>query len=246
MSPPLSVLTLVRGREAHLRNVVAGLARSSLLPNDIVVCVMGDEVPRFDHARLPFPVTVVEALGAGGLPLAAARNAAARAARTDRLLFLDVDCIPARGALAAYARAGEEAPDAILMGGVRYLDPGAVTAREGDAELRRRSRPHATRPLPTSARPQIEPRAELFWSLSFALSRQTFERLGGFDERFAGYGAEDTDFAFRAREAGIPLAWVAAAEVFHQHHPSCDPPLEHLRDIAINAGAFVRGGEPGP
>ena len=47
----------------------------------------------------------------------------------------------------------------------------------------------------------------LFWSLSFALTADTWRRIeaefGGFDEGFSGYGGEDTDFARQLREHGI-------------------------------------------
>ena len=80
---------------------------------------------------------------------------------------------------------------------------------------------------------------EEFWSLSFAVGREVFfGGIGGFDEGFLGYGAEDTDFAFTARERGVPLAWVDEARAFHQHHETYDPPLQHLEDIVSNARRF--------
>jgi GT2 family glycosyltransferase len=83
-----------------------------------------------------------------------------------------------------------------------------------------------------------EPRVELFWSLAFAVTPATHERIGGFDEGYEGYGAEDTDYAFRARRAGVGLAWVGGAWAHHQHHPVSDPPVEHLHDIVRNARRF--------
>lgn len=234
-----SVLTIVRGRETHLRNVVAGLARSSLTPAELVICVMGGPAPAIlEEAGLPFPIVWTRLDPAGRTPLAAARNAAARAASGERLVFLDVDCIPSRGALGAYEEGAERAERAILMGGVRYLQPGPVASPDDDAHLIAHSLPHPARPLPLEPGLTPEPQVELFWSLSFALSRATFELVGGFDEGFEGYGAEDTDFAFRACEAGVELAWIGGADVFHQHHESFDPPLAHLHDIVANARRF--------
>ena len=42
---------------------------------------------------------------------------------------------------------------------------------------------------------------ELLWSLSFALTATAWRRIGGFYDRYRGYGAEDTDFALTARAA---------------------------------------------
>ena len=65
----------------------------------------------------------------------------------------------------------------------------------------------------------------------------TFARIGGFDEEYQGYGGEDTDFAFRARAAGVCL-FDNPAMAFHQYHPTYDPPLNHFADIVANAQRF--------
>jgi len=83
-------------------------------------------------------------------------------------------------------------------------------------------------------------RYELFWSLSFALTTQTWESIGGFCEAYNGYGAEDTDFAQIARQVGIGMYWVGDALAYHQHHPSAEPPVQHLDDILTNGTIFAR------
>ncbi|MGZ5403789.1 MAG: glycosyltransferase family 2 protein, partial [Nocardioides sp.] len=55
-----------------------------------------------------------------------------------------------------------------------------------------------------------------------------------------GYGAEDTDFAQRARRAGATMWWVGGALAHHQWHPVSDPPVEHLDDVVRNANLFHR------
>ncbi|MEE7438856.1 hypothetical protein MOR12E_06120 [Methylobacterium oryzae] len=82
------------------------------------------------------------------------------------------------------------------------------------------------------------PQPGLFWSLAFAVRAATYDRLGGFDETFSGYGAEDTDLAFRAERAGVPILFLGGPRAYHQHHPGYDPPLQHFRDIVANAARF--------
>ena len=83
---------------------------------------------------------------------------------------------------------------------------------------------------------------ELFWSLSFALTADTWRRIrrgfGGFDKGYTGYGAEDTDFGQHLRARRIPLFWVGGADAYHQWHPVSDPPWEHFHDILRNAERF--------
>lgn len=234
-----SVVTIVRGRKRHLANVVHGLARGRALPGELVVVVMGGQDPTAAFASAPFPVRTTWCEPPGDeLPLADARNAGARLASGEELVFLDVDCIPGRELVAAY-RAALRALDGLLVGGVRYLDPGAADENWTVADLVAASAEHPSRPAPPGPGLVLTDRYELFWSLSFAVRRTTLrDRIGGFDPALSGYGGEDTDLAFSARAAGVPLAWVPAAVAYHQHHPTHSPPVTHLRSIVANARRF--------
>ena len=156
------------------------------------------------------------------------------------LVFLDVDCVPSRGLLGAFATALEE-HDALGVGETRYLPKGFVPEGADEAVLRRAARPHAARgglfPAPGVAR--IDTRHELFWSLNFAVRRETFrERIGGFDEGYRGYGIEDTDFAMRAARAEVPLAWIGGALAFHQHHEPTRLRPEGVPTLVANARRY--------
>ena len=63
--------------------------------------------------------------------------------------------------------------------------------------------------------------------------------MGGFCERYAGYGAEDTDFAHTWQGTGRLLGWVGDARTYHQYHPTQDPPAQHLADILRNGAIFA-------
>lgn len=231
----LSVLTLVKNRSDHLANLVEGLRRSARPPDELVIVDMSDRP--IDGPNADFPSRVVR-LETDGLPLAQARNVAAAHASGNHLLFLDVDCIP-MAHLVGIMDASLCASDALICAEVLYLGAGDAVPGWAEADLMRRGRPHPIRDFPkTGLRPETN--AGLFWSLAFGLRRNAFEALGGFDERFTGYGAEDTDFGFRARDAGLPLLFMGGAGAFHQHHGVFDPPLQHFDDILANARTFQR------
>lgn len=84
--------------------------------------------------------------------------------------------------------------------------------------------PHPARPAPPDGDVVSSADYELFWSLSFALTAATWRRIGGFYDRYRGYGAEDTGFAQTARAARVPMRWVGGAHAFHQFHSVSDPP----------------------
>ncbi|MEO0331294.1 MAG: galactosyltransferase-related protein, partial [Bacteroidota bacterium] len=96
--------------------------------------------------------------------------------------------------------------------------------------------PHPRRPKVSSLAETTE-QYELFWSLNFAIRRKSFEKIGGFDTQYQGYGAEDTDFAFMARQRSVPFA-LSRARCYHQHHAVYRPPLQHFADIMTNAHRF--------
>jgi GT2 family glycosyltransferase len=222
MSVELSVLVPVRGRVEHLANLVDGLSRADGAPGlELLVGWMGgdDPGPALGRAR-GFAARAIPVEGEE-LPLAGARNALAEAAAGGTLVFLDVDCVPARSLLATYAAALAER-DALALGETRYLPRGFVPDGADERVLRRAGRPHPERVglFPAPGEVRCDSRHELFWSLNFAVRRETFRAtIDGFDEAYRGYGIEDTDFAMRARRAGVPLAWVGGALAFHQFHP---------------------------
>ncbi|MFZ7087467.1 glycosyltransferase family 2 protein [Curtobacterium sp. RRHDQ10] len=208
-----------------------------------VVVWLDDTVP----PEFPAATVVRTPPGPDGLRLAAGRNAGAARAldlggRT--LVFLDADCVPGPDLVPRYARAVTAHPGALLVGPVTYLQAGFEL---GDgASLAAATAPHPARPAPPADTTVVGGRDEypLFWSLSFAVSADTWTRLGGFDDAYEGYGGEDTDFAFTARELGVPLVWVGGADAYHQHHPTSSPPWQHLHDILRNGARFAaRWGE---
>lgn len=230
----ISVLTLVKNREAHLRNLVEGLRRSTVAPAELVIVDMSDTPVALPDAD--FPIKLVR-LATNGLPLAKARNLAAADASSQFLLFLDVDCIPGPGLISTMTDALKHR-DALICAEILYLTEGDTDGgRWSDASLSAAGVPHPARRFPPSGL-AAQPNFGLFWSLAFGVAASAFESIGGFDDAFTGYGAEDTDFAFRAREAGLDLLFLGGTCAYHQHHGVFDPPLQHFGDILRNARNF--------
>ena len=230
----VSVLTIVRGREGHLANLIEGLRGQLMPPDELVVAYMQAE-PHAVPADLPFEVRTTFCEGEP-MPLAAARNCAAAAATGDVLVFLDVDCVPSPSLVMAYALAMQEA-DGCAMGEVFYLPEGATDGADA-GQLDAAGTRHPSKPLPPQTGLVPEPNYGELWGLSFAMRADTFAALGGLDERFVGYGAEETDFARQLEAAGIPLLRLGGARAYHQHHPVHTPPLHHFGDIVRNAELF--------
>lgn len=241
--PTLSVLTLTRNRTGHLKNLLHGLSRSTRTPDECIVVHMNEPAKALGEWPFPCRHYTYNSPDNIALPLPQARNVAARYATSDILLFLDVDCIPAAEMVAAYEQACKQRPDTILMGGVNYLQQTLEINWQEDAVedfLQANSAPHPKRDVSTIASLTPEPDYGRFWSLSFALTKSLFNQLGGFSECYPSYGAEDTDFAWKARAQGTELLWVPEALSFHQYHVSGVPPWHNFDSIVYNAKVFYQ------
>lgn len=54
-----------------------------------------------------------------------------------------------------------------------------------------------------------------FWAGNVSVTRDTWNRVGGYDLRYRTYGWEDVDYGFRLREAGIPVVLDSSLETDH-------------------------------
>ena len=226
--PEFSIVTIVKGRRKQLANLLDSVKASTILPYDIQVVCMDD----------PDGITMPEGLNGSihvlnethELPLAAARNRGIAATETGNVIFIDVDCIVSPTLFATMLMGLD--PETILAAYPLYLPIVPDTGNYGD--LKRKAVTHPAR----ERIPVGQPVDHLqFWSLLFAIQKQTFENIGGFDESFIGYGAEDTDFAMMFHRAGVKQIFVRDY-VLHQYHDKYDPPLNHFDSIIENATRY--------
>ncbi|GAA5112907.1 glycosyltransferase [Alloalcanivorax gelatiniphagus] len=239
----VAVVTIAHGRHDHLAAQHRSLARGSRLPDDYVVVAMDDDaiVERREGALTSRVVRTGRGAG-NSLPLATARNhgvSAALAGGADVVVLLDVDCLAGVRLVAAYGDVVASRPESIWSGPVTYLPEAPPEGYPEDpTDLAHWDDPHPARPRPLPGELAHSADPDLFWSLSFAVHRDTWTRTGGFCEDYTGYGGEDTDFARTAIAVGVDLGWVGSARAYHQHHPVSSPPVEHLDDILRNGRLF--------
>lgn len=149
----------------------------------------------------------VKRLAANAGP-ATARNVGWRAARAELVLFTDDDCVPQPGWLAAMTAALAEAD---LAQGRTEPNP-AQQSEQG----------------PFSRTMEVTSEAGYYQTCNMGYRRSVLEALDGFDERYRRPAGEDTDLAWRAREAGATSTFVPAALVYHDVRPSSF--MVHLKD----------------
>jgi GT2 family glycosyltransferase len=145
------------------------------------------EARQFLSERFP-KVLWLEGPGRGP---AANRNHGARHASGEWLAFIDDDCIPESAWLSEISR---------ILPGAEVIEGKTVCTGK------------TSHPLEEIVENLTGGR---LWSCNFAIRRNLFERLGGFDEDFLEAGGEDMEFAWRIRQMKIPVAYVPTAIVCH-------------------------------
>lgn len=247
-APSVAVITILRGRHAHLAGQIRGLRRQTRSPDTYVVVAIDDPAAH-DVARDLAPAEWdVRTPGLrrrqGRMPLSSARNLGAStavAAGAEHLVFLDVDVVPDPTLVGRYSEALSDASDGngprVLCGDVAYEPPPSEPGANGSGDGRPRH--HPSRPALPLGQVTVVDDVTLFWSLSFAVSARDFATVGGFDEDYLGYGAEDTDFGQRLSRSQGDLLFIGGAGGVHQYHPSPAPPVQHVDDIVRNANVFA-------
>ena len=165
---------------------------------------------------------------------AANRNNGAKYGQGEWLAFTDDDCLPDPQWLEAYAEAIVAQPDSLVFEGRTYVD------------------------RPRRSLGEISPVNNLggfLWSCNFAIQRQVFESIGGFDERFPYAAMEDVDLNLRLKKSRYKCSFINTASVCHpwrakggwkqyeQHHESTFIYLSiHPEEsIRINTGSYLMG-----
>lgn len=165
---------------------------------------------------------------------AGARNTGIREARGDIVLFLDDDIRCARDLIGAHLRAHEEHAEPVAVQGRVLPDPESNATVWGEYEDRRFEKIHRL----ASASPTDAP-YNCFLTGNVSIPREALQRVGGFDESFAGYGFEDYDLGRRLRKHGVRLIYAEDALAYHWTEPLTLRQLSEKRYAAGFSAALL-------
>lgn len=197
--PRVSVIVPFAGSQEELREVVARL--QALRHDDWDELIVADNRP--DPVE-PEDLGPVRWLRAGGVAApGTARNAGARAASAEWLVFVDADAEPAPDLLDAYFEPAPGERAGVLAGGIEDM-------AAHDSLL---ARYVGARRMMDQRTTLVHPHAPYAQTANCAVRREAFEVVRGFDED-ARWG-EDADLCWRLGQAGWELEERPAARVAH-------------------------------
>lgn len=164
---------------------------------------------------------------------AATRNAGAAHAASKLLIFLDSGTVASTAFVSAHLREHDTADSPLaVVGRVAGYDTGSAPPASLGADL-------ATAGSLTSARVRQMGLTDkrdgevarfagdleaallpwrLFWTGNCSIPTDAFREVGGFDERFIGWGVEDVDLGYRLSRAGSRLKWSVEALAIEYPH----------------------------
>ena len=215
----LSIIVPSKDRVAIVTELLESLRR--LLPTkriqpEVIVADNGSKDPTFEQVTslakdFPAPLKVIKVLRPGK---SAAVNEAVKIAAGDFLAFLDDDVVVEQNWLLAV----EE-----------FFQDGHWQVGQGAIHLPSSANPHTVHLVDvyrTVPRIEYDATVSTVRSLNganFFMTRDLFNRVGGFDERL-GPGAsgtsEDVELAWRLIRAGVAIGYTPKAMVFHRVDPS--------------------------
>lgn len=235
-APRLSVILCTYDRKAILAKSLASWAAQRCAPDDFELVVVNDGSKDgtkewLDANPLPVAGKVLHRANGG---LAAARNTGIAVARGEYLLFVNDDTIASPTLVAEHLAAHDaqraqgrdvavlgtfEQPLPALDGALmRYLEVSDFVFRYSDMK------DGETYDF------------QRFWTCNVSVRAELVRAVGGFDEEFRVYGAEDIHLGFRLFQRGISVLFHAKARAEHDHVLDFEALKKRQR---VCAGAFV-------
>lgn len=239
MTATLTTLSIVSHGQGQLIGQLLGdIEAHCRAPLEVVVVVNIPEDEGYLSRSRPFPLTVVRNQTRAGF--GANHNKAFAASKGDTFVVVNPDIrlssdpLPALRATLADDGVGVAAPVVLSPAG-KPEDSARRFPTVGRLLLRRLPSYRARPDYVVGSTPVA---VDWVAGMFIALRRQTFQSLGGFDERYFMY-FEDVDLCARARARGLGVVVNPACSVVHDARRDSHKSLRHMRWHLASAARFL-------
>jgi GT2 family glycosyltransferase len=238
---PVSIVIPVHGKWPYTRRCLETLAANTA-PGTYETIVVDDasrdETARELRTRYPQVRVLTNTVNTG---FVGACNRGASQAQGRWILFLNNDTEPQPGWLDALLALGESSPEVGAVGSQlvfangQLQEAGAIVFRDGSGWT------YGRFSVPGMAAYQRACEVDYCSGASLMVRRDLFERLGGFDPRYAPAYYEDTDLCFGIRSLGYKVLYCPRSVVVHLEGATGGTDLSKgtKRYQVVNQGKFV-------
>jgi GT2 family glycosyltransferase len=195
--PSVAVIIPTRNRPELLKRCLSRLVADVGASSNLSIVVSDDGDASITDELLHEELATVQIVQGPQRGPSSNRNCGAAHATADLLVFLDDDCIPDQNLVAIYQ-------DAAMRNPAVGVFEGRISATEEAAGF-------------ADAIPANESGGCL-WSCNFAIRRELFVMVNGFDERYPFAAMEDVDLYFRVKKHSEVL-FLPNARVWHEPEP---------------------------
>jgi chondroitin synthase len=241
---PVSVVIPVYNRKEKLAKTIAALTHQTY-PHDLIEIVIADDGSSdhpeelLDTFSNSFSMKYIRQ-DDDGYRLSEIRNKGVAASSHEQIIILDCDMLPLPSLVESYMKYAHVSKKAVLIGGRRYVNTDDVTYEDILLDINSAASLPSLRTdtgqVPTNGLPPSEDwrykiyRAtnnlkdskypfRAFCGGNVCFNKHLIETVGGFDEDFTAWGAEDTEFGYRVYNHGFWLIPVEGAGALHQEPP---------------------------
>ncbi|BFT29978.1 hypothetical protein D210916BOD24_11540 [Alteromonas sp. D210916BOD_24] len=247
MRSPISAVTIVKNRTEKLCNLIAQLEKCAPVPDELVIVWMAPpsdlSLMKSDKFDIVHKFTTQQAL-----PIAKARNKGMLAAKHQNLVYLNVDAVISpslfRDGLLALKDKTVVFTSVVFLPHERCNKSYSQIAKD-ERQVGFLSSNDDT--LPNDDNNEIPSRDkesthgklsdDSICSTVFFIRKTDFQKTGGFDEGYTGFGLNDEDFFTNCRALGFTLEQLPT-RTFAPHRPNYQCPVHHLLDFVNNAQRF--------
>jgi len=247
MRSPISAVTIVKSRTEKLCSLISQLEQCSPTPDELVIVWMAPpsdlSLVRSEKFDIIHKFTTQETL-----PIAKARNKGMLAAKHANLVYLNVDAVIApslfKDGLLALRDSAVVFTSVVFLPSEQCNKPYLHISRD-EKQIGYLASNDDT--LPQDDNNEIPSRDQeinhgkfsddSICSTVFFIRKADFQKTGGFDEGYAGFGLNDEDFFTNCRALGFSLEQLPT-RTFAPHRPNYQCPVNHLLDFVHNAQRF--------
>jgi len=218
-----SIIIPVRNQKDTLLAALESLKKQIKKPRvfEIVICDDDSTDGTGDIVKkLRFPIFFKYFINKPAIGRAGNRDQGVARSVGKRVIFIDGDMVPDENFIANMIE--EDDSDYVKLG--KVLPP-------PEEELTGIEQYLYTRGRYTYNENGVAVPGRYFTSNNFCISRELYQKVGGLDTKFTGWGGEDLDFGLRLERAGIPIKNCVNAITYHYHKRTLQDMISDFREF---------------